>query len=153
MTIAMPASSAADAAELLDQLIAQGLAPSNQDLGKIRQLIVILFQACILQPLSDQEDITPQGLRRARDTLKILSRHSSLDLLNATDDPLYQFLLPRLIHAASNTTDMYEDLIQAGGAIVKAMGKPFLVQALRKFAEGEFLINVANQAPPCTATT
>jgi hypothetical protein len=110
------------AAELLDQLIAQGLAPSNQDLGKIRQLIVILFQACVLQPITDREPFTPTTLQRARDTLRVLSQHGSthpdLLILVAEDVPLYQFLLPRMVHPG---TELSEDLISASVEIIRRL--------------------------------
>lgn len=134
MAIAMSsASNGETASDLLDQLITQGLAPNNQDLYKIRQLIIILFQACILQPLS--EVFTPESLRRARDTLRILHHHASSrpELLSlpspqpADNIPLFKVLLPRIIYASVKYAGreaaerLPEELLEAGSGILRAM--------------------------------
>jgi hypothetical protein len=146
--------------ELLDQLIAQGLAPSHQDISKIRQLVAILIQACLLQPLADHQPLTDDTLRRARDTLRVLHQHSLShpELLLHTSEgiPLYKFLLPRIIFASAQCqdSDLAEELVAAGDAMLRAMctvppedggayskgrhAASMAIKALRLFAEGTF---------------
>jgi hypothetical protein len=100
------------AQELLQRLIAEGLTPSgtdrSEDPAKYRKLLEVLFSACILNPIG--KPVTPAVLEQAEYTLTILSRQTAarpelLTLLPPQGEPqipLYKWILPRLIHAASH---------------------------------------------------
>lgn len=123
--------------ELLQRLIAEGLALSEQEDDfhphKYRQLIEVLVQACILGPLK-KPDVVPR-LDQAQYTLTILEKQVRVhpDLLLAppsagdASSPLYKWLIPRLIYAAAryrlidNAATLSRDITASVSLVVQAL--------------------------------
>ncbi|OCF42201.1 serine/threonine-protein kinase ATR [Kwoniella heveanensis CBS 569] len=118
----------ANGQELLENLIKEGLTPSGQDTdpSRYRKLVQVLFENCILKPIS--RDV-PRNQQQTQYTLTILQRQTNLhpgllhDLLE--DAPFYQWLLPKLIHAAVNAKDeqLYNEILTSTTIVLHAVGR------------------------------
>lgn len=100
--------------EALQQLLARGLSQESPDNpASYCKLLQVLFEHCILKPLTRAEPPTPTSFEQVDLTLTILQRQTAArpELLSCStsgDDkgvPLYKWILPRLIYAAIR----YED--------------------------------------------
>ncbi|WVF72846.1 hypothetical protein IAT40_007664 [Kwoniella sp. CBS 6097] len=118
----------ANGQELLENLIKEGLTPSGQDTdpSRYRKLVQVLFENCILKPIARG---LPRNSQQTQYTLTILQRQTSLhpgllyDLIDGA--PFYQWLLPKLIHAAVNAEDenLYNDIAESTTAVLQAIGR------------------------------
>lgn len=100
--------------EALQQLLTRGLAQeSPDDPASYCKLLQVLFEHCILKPLTRTEPAASSTYEQVALTLTILHRQTAarpelLSCLASGDDkgvPLYKWILPRLIYAAVR----YED--------------------------------------------
>lgn len=100
--------------EALQQLLARGLSQDSPDNpASYCRLLQVLFEHCILKPLTKTEDASPTTIEQVELTLTILERQTtarpevlSSSISSEAGVPLYQWILPRLIYAAVQ----YEDL-------------------------------------------
>ncbi|KAK4688806.1 hypothetical protein P7C73_g1301, partial [Tremellales sp. Uapishka_1] len=109
-TDSISVSGAADQ-QLLQKLIKEGLTTSQEgiDIPQFRTLLVVLFQACILNVVDRLQPLSPIEFDNASYTLAIFTRQISstplllLSLPPETDPPLalYKWVMPRLVYAAS----------------------------------------------------
>jgi hypothetical protein len=100
--------------EALKQLLARGLSQdSPDDPNSYCKLLKVLFEHCILKPISDSTFPSPTITEQVRLTLTILQRQTTArpELLSCSTTssdsgmPLYKWILPRLMFAAY----MYEE--------------------------------------------
>ncbi|WVR00045.1 hypothetical protein IAU59_007187 [Kwoniella sp. CBS 9459] len=118
----------ANGQELLENLIKEGLTPSGQDTdpSRYRKLVQVLFENCILKPIT--RDL-PRNSQQTHYTLTILQRQTSLhpgllyDLVDGV--PFYQWLIPKLVHAAvrARDEDLYNDITAATTKVLQAIGR------------------------------
>lgn len=99
--------------EALQLLLARGLSQDSPDNpASYCRLLQVLFDHCILKPLTKSEDTSPTTVEQVDLTLTILQRQTTArpELLSCSTTlvdgvPLYQWILPRLLYAAVR----YED--------------------------------------------
>ena len=156
--------------ELLQRLIGEGLSSTDEfalDLSRARKLLEVLFQACILNPIARQQLPTQVGFEQASLTLSILHRQTSArpELLFCLlpepelQVPLFQWLIPRIVQAASRfdeveeAEDLVDKLYEAAVCLLVVLGKDlsdgkttfmrgpqrvaFTIRSMIAFCEGE----------------
>lgn len=101
--------------EALQQLLARGLSQDSPDNpASYCRLLQVLFEHCILKPLTKSEEASPTTIEQVDLTLTILQRQTTArpELLSCSTspqdgEPLYQWILPRLIFAAVRYEDKH----------------------------------------------
>ena len=134
-----PADSGQDHRDLLQELIAEGLSFSanqtDSDTHRYRRLLTVLFDACILRPSFSSP--SQSSFEQASLTLKILLKQCSsqpglLCRLPSGDEPqtpLFKWVIPRLIDAASRFVELeggqklFDDLIDATASVIGLLRK------------------------------
>ena len=123
--------SASSEQDLLDKLIRQGLTQSvKSDYSRYRKILEILFQQCVLKPVQDPGKAV--NFEHISLWLAILDRQciekpDFLYFVEEDSGPTYQWLLPRLVHAAvsydamSTQDNLSELLLQAAVKVLRAM--------------------------------
>lgn len=134
-----PAETGQDHRDLLQELIAEGLSFSadqtDSDTQRYRRLLTILFDACILRPSFTSP--SQSSFEQVSLTLKILLKQCSsqpglLSRLPSGDEPqtpLFKWVLPRLIDAASRFVEtnvgdhLFDDLVDAAVIVIGLLRK------------------------------
>lgn len=162
-------------AELLDQLLREGLSIDNAAeestsnvIARTRRLLEVIFNNCVLQPLTSNDPTNELNRERAELTLSVLRRTTItrpevlLSTTTASDEPrpLYVWLITRIIIAASaheeknGADDLVEALCDAAVYILVILNRELpegdprfmrgpqrvanVLRELRKFARGEY---------------
>lgn len=144
--------------EALQQLLARGLSQdSPDDPNSYCKLLQVLFEHCILKPISDSAFPSPTITEQVRLTLTILQRQTTArpELLSCSTTsadpgvPLYKWVLPRLMYAAymyeeakykrddaEDGMDLADDLLLAVSEVVTVLCRDLDNDAGTSYAKG-----------------
>ena len=148
--------------EALQQLLARGLSQDSPDNpASYCRLLQVLFDHCILKPLTKTEETSPTTIEQVDLTLTILQRQttarpellsSPVNVDDVTGTPLYQWILPRIIYAAvryedqqANKNDkevkgqlsqLVESLLQAAARMISVLCRDLEGDGTTTYAKG-----------------